>query len=81
METNFDEIEEALMMNREIEFLYKNELYAFVYHQKGWCFVNKSKNLTPYYETNKELLQNVRIDDQTFKNLFDLGLIEIRQIL
>ncbi|AZK44965.1 hypothetical protein [Paenibacillus lentus] len=76
----YEEVMNALSMNREIEFSYKNVTYALVYHQKGWCLVNRKEKLSLYYQDNNELLENIRLDNKTFFDLLKEGSIKIETI-
>lgn len=75
----YDEVIEALSMNREIEFSYNEKSYAFVYHQEGWCLVNRERNLSDYYEDNKKLLE-LKIEDKCIKELLTNDKITIETI-
>ncbi|AVF24842.1 hypothetical protein ERICIV_00621 [Paenibacillus larvae subsp. larvae] len=67
-------------MNREIEFSYKGELFALVYHKEGWCLVNRKENLSKYYKTNRELINEIRIDGYSFEELLQNENMRIEHI-
>lgn len=71
---------EALSMNREIEFIYKEKNYALVFHQDGWCLVNRVENLSDYYPTNEELLNHIKFDGKSIDELFEENAITIDTI-
>lgn len=75
-----NEFYEALSMNREIEFNYKGNIYALVYHQEGWCLVNREKNLSNYYSGNQELLNHIEFDGKNIKDLIKENAISIEAI-
>ncbi|WP_042228002.1 hypothetical protein [Paenibacillus popilliae] len=76
---SYSEFLEALSMNREIEFTYNGTLYALVYHQEGWCLVNRNATLSKYYNDNLKLLE-LEIDGHTIKELLKNNKITIEVI-
>ena len=80
-EAIIQEVLEALEMNREIEFSYKGNSYALVYHQEGWALVNRELRLSEYYARNSDMLEKVRLDGKPILDLMREGEIKVEMIL
>lgn len=68
---SYDMLVEDLMMGREVEFEYKEKLCIFINDKKGRVFVCDNEIKSNYYKNVIELLENIKLDDITIKEIFE----------
>ncbi|WP_432408423.1 hypothetical protein [Wukongibacter sp. M2B1] len=68
---SYDMLVEDLIMGREVEFEYKENLCIFINDEKGRVFVCDNEIKSNYYKNVIKLLENVKLDDITIKEIFE----------
>ncbi len=66
----YEEIEEMVLMGREVEFKYKDVEYFIGNFEKA-TLVNCTANTEEYFENQKRLLEDARIEGKSLKEIFD----------
>lgn len=79
----YSEVVGALLKGREVEFSYQGVRYGIVLNNADkWMLIGSGQLLSDItdYEDIIKLLDDIRLDGRTFKELIDVGLIKIEMI-
>lgn len=68
---NYDLLIKDVLVGREVEFTYKKNLYGIMHFSQGWIFICNNKGISKYYKNSLELINTIKIDGKTIKELFN----------
>ncbi|MNW50794.1 hypothetical protein [Paenibacillus polymyxa] len=80
-EITYQEIIEFFQQHREIEFYYRDKLYAFLSYNGGFVLVCENKAITPTFETYEEMVEKGLIDGKKFLERFKNNELTIAAVL
>lgn len=77
MDYTYQEFTQDILQGREIEFKFENNMYSITNTKSGFCFAQFHSDTDECFENASDLLQNVKINDKTFEEIFDQNAFQL----